>query len=54
VKVQYADCRVLIFASETSTQDLLEKARDEGLVFDVMPKPVQPEDLLTWAKVEPA
>ncbi len=39
-------CRILLFSGQAATADLLEKARAEGHEFDILAKPVHPQDLL--------
>jgi DNA-binding NtrC family response regulator len=50
VKAECPDCRLLLFDSQITTKHVSENARHEGLVFDVIAKPVHPKDLLNWAK----
>jgi CheY-like chemotaxis protein len=38
--------KVLLFSGQAATADLLEKARAEGHEFDILAKPVHPQDLL--------
>ena len=38
--------KVLLFSGQAATADLLEKARREGHEFDILAKPVHPQDLL--------
>ena len=37
---------ILLFSGQAATADLLEKARKEGYEFDILAKPVHPQDLL--------
>jgi DNA-binding NtrC family response regulator len=39
-------CKVLLFSGQAATAGLLEKARHEGHEFEVLAKPVHPNDLL--------
>lgn len=39
-------CRVLLFSGNADTHDLIEAARDEGHVFEVLAKPVSPPKML--------
>ena len=39
--------KVLLFSGQAATADLLEKARAEGHEFDILAKPVHPQDLLS-------
>ena len=38
--------RILLFSGQAATADLLEKARKDGYEFDILAKPVHPQDLL--------
>lgn len=37
---------VLLFSGQAATKDILEAARQEGYFFEVLSKPIHPEDLL--------
>ena len=39
--------KILLFSGQAATADLLEKARARGYEFEIMAKPVHPQDLLT-------
>jgi DNA-binding response OmpR family regulator len=38
--------KILLFSGQAATADLLEKARTRGYEFDILAKPVHPQDLL--------
>ena len=38
--------KILLFAGQAATADLLEKARAQGYEFEILAKPVHPQDLL--------
>jgi hypothetical protein len=38
--------KVLLFSGQAATADLLEKARANGHEFEILAKPVHPQDLL--------
>jgi CheY-like chemotaxis protein len=40
------DARILLFSGQAATADLLERARAEGHVFDLLPKPIHPARLV--------
>jgi DNA-binding response OmpR family regulator len=40
------EIKILLFSGQAATADLLEKARAEGYEFDILAKPVHPQDLL--------
>jgi CheY-like chemotaxis protein len=39
--------KILLFSGQAATADLLEKARSRGYEFEILAKPVHPQDLLT-------
>ncbi len=39
-------CRVILFSGHAASIDLLEKAKTEGLHFEVLAKPINPDRLL--------
>jgi CheY-like chemotaxis protein len=39
-------CKILLFSGQASTADLLENARAQGHEFEILAKPVHPQDLL--------
>jgi CheY-like chemotaxis protein len=38
--------KILLFSGQAATADLLEKARADGYEFEILAKPVHPQDLL--------
>lgn len=40
-------CRVILFSGQTATLDLLREARKGGHEFEIVPKPVKPETLIS-------
>lgn len=38
--------KILLFSGQAATADLLEKARAQGYQFEILAKPVHPQDLL--------
>jgi CheY-like chemotaxis protein len=39
-------CKILLFSGQAATADLLESARARGHEFEILAKPVHPQDLL--------
>jgi DNA-binding response OmpR family regulator len=39
-------CRILLFSGQAATADLLEEAAAKGYTFEIMTKPVHPQNLL--------
>ena len=40
-------CKILLFSGQAATADLLERARAQGHEFEILAKPVHPQDLLS-------
>jgi CheY-like chemotaxis protein len=43
-------CRIILFSGQAASVDLLAKARAEGYIFEVLPKPINPDRLLEKLK----
>jgi CheY-like chemotaxis protein len=43
-------CKILLFSGQAATADLLETARTQGHEFEILAKPVHPQDLLAKLK----
>ena len=39
-------CKILLFSGQAATADLLDRARGQGHEFEILAKPVHPQDLL--------
>ena len=39
-------CKILLFSGQAATADLLDRARAQGHEFEILAKPVHPQDLL--------
>lgn len=46
MKVQYPECKILLFSGQAATRDLLEGARRLGHDFQLLDKPVHPSAML--------
>ena len=46
IRALHPGIKVLLFSGQAATADLLEKARAKGYEFDILAKPVHPQDLL--------
>ncbi len=46
IRKMLPQCKVLLFSGQAATADLLEKARSHGHEFEILAKPVHPQDLL--------
>ncbi len=40
-------CKILLFSGQAATADLLDSARGQGHEFEILAKPVHPQDLLS-------
>jgi len=46
IRALLPEIKILLFSGQAATADLLEKARTEGYEFEILAKPVHPQDLL--------
>ncbi len=47
IRALLPEIKILLFSGQAATADLLEKARSHGYEFEILSKPVHPQDLLT-------
>ena len=47
IKALLPEIKILLFSGQAATADLLEKARTQGYEFEILAKPVHPQDLLS-------
>jgi CheY-like chemotaxis protein len=40
-------CKIILFSGQAATVDLLEKAREQGHRFEILAKPIRPEQLIS-------
>jgi CheY-like chemotaxis protein len=50
IKAMLPACKILLFSGQAATADLLDKAKAKGHEFEVLSKPVHPQDLLAKLK----
>ena len=46
IRVMLPSCKILLFSGQAATADLLDHARVQGHEFEILAKPVHPQDLL--------
>jgi CheY-like chemotaxis protein len=46
IRALVPSCKILLFSGQAATADLLENARQQGHEFEILAKPVHPQDLL--------
>ena len=46
-KAIYPSCRILLFSGQAATEDLMKTAKSDGHDFDILAKPVHPNELLS-------
>jgi CheY-like chemotaxis protein len=46
IRSQLPKIKILLFSGQAATADLLENARTRGYEFEILAKPVHPQDLL--------
>jgi CheY-like chemotaxis protein len=47
IRTLLPEIKILLFSGQAATADLLEKARADGHEFEILAKPVHPQDLLS-------
>jgi DNA-binding response OmpR family regulator len=47
VRQQFPDCYILLFSGQANTADTLEDAKRCGYDFELLAKPLHPEELIT-------
>lgn len=47
IRAMLPQIKILLFSGQAATADLLEKARAQGYEFEILAKPVHPQDLLS-------
>ncbi|MBW4043701.1 response regulator [Acidipila rosea] len=46
IRAMLPNCKILLFSGQAATADLLDRARNQGHEFEILAKPVHPQDLL--------
>jgi CheY-like chemotaxis protein len=46
IRTMLPNCKILLFSGQAATADLLDRARSQGHEFEILAKPVHPQDLL--------
>ncbi len=46
IREMLPSCKILLFSGQAATADLLDRARVQGHEFEILAKPVHPQDLL--------
>jgi DNA-binding response OmpR family regulator len=46
IRAALPKCKILLFSGQAATADLLDRARGQGHEFEILAKPVHPQDLL--------
>lgn len=52
IREMFPSCRIILFSGQAATLDLLEKAREQGHTFDILAKPVKPEQLVRLIRAQ--
>ena len=47
IEVNHPECGITLFSGQPATEGLMHSAREQGHSFDILPKPVRPEELLS-------
>ena len=48
VREQLPACQVLLLTGQAAAVELMQRARDAGHDFDILNKPIHPDELLRW------
>jgi len=46
IREMLPSCKILLFSGQAATADLLDRAQEKGHQFEILAKPVHPQDLL--------
>ena len=46
IERKHPACHILLFSGQASTNELIEKARRDGHTWELLPKPLDPDELL--------
>jgi DNA-binding response OmpR family regulator len=46
IQAQFPECHILLFSGQTATDELVGQAREKGLTWELLAKPMDPEELL--------
>jgi len=41
------ECKIILFSGQAATVDMVERAREQGHKFDILAKPIRPEQLVS-------
>ena len=47
IRRQFPGCHILLFSGQAETMEILEDAKQRGYDFELLAKPLHPEELLT-------
>jgi DNA-binding response OmpR family regulator len=50
IREQFSDCPILLFSGQAETTEILEDARRRGYDFELLAKPLHPQELLAKIK----
>jgi len=50
VRSLFPKCRIILFSGQTATVDLLSDARKHGHEFEIVPKPIKPQNLIAMIR----
>ena len=53
IRTMLPNCKILLFSGQAATADLLDRARSQGHEFEILAKPVHPQDLLARLQLRP-
>ena len=50
VREQLPECQILLLTGQAAAVDLMQRARAAGHEFDILNKPIHPDELLRWVE----
>lgn len=51
VREMLPSCEILLLTGQAAAVDLMQRARADGHVFDILNKPIHPDELLRWVSL---
>lgn len=46
IQLRYPNCQILLFSGQAATNELVDEARTQGFRWELLAKPIEPEDLI--------
>jgi CheY-like chemotaxis protein len=46
IQLRYPNCQILLFSGQAATNEVINQARAQGFSWELLAKPIEPEDLI--------